>query len=302
MANSNQYQSVIDEYINIINNRLDDYLQIQQEDKNYSQVIDAMRYSVLNGGKRLRALLVLIFCGIGSGNIQNAISLACAVEMVHAYSLIHDDLPCMDDDDLRRGKPSCHVKYGESTALLAGDALLTMAFEIISESKGLSDNQKVRCIKELSTLAGYKGMIGGQVVDLLTENIDNSCIDEKILIQISELKTSALITSACTMGAIAGGFSEEEISDIRVFAKNFGLSFQIIDDILDVIGDQEKIGKPVGSDEKNNKKNFVSILGVENAMSMAEKLTKDGIVSLNKINRDIDLIIYLVEKFMQRQK
>ena len=263
-------QSIAQEYKNLIDEKLIELLTHKQFE--FSEVIDAMKYSVVAGGKRIRGVLVLEFARLGGADIHSALSIACALEMIHTYSLIHDDLPCMDDDDFRRGQPSCHVKFGEATALLAGDALLTMAFEVIAKSN-LTDSQKVLAISELSRSAGVFGMIGGQVLDLKYEG-------EKIGIDtinsIHSMKTSALINAACRLGCIcANALSLFEVAD--EYAKNVGLAFQIVDDILDVVSTKEVLGKPINSDSENQKETYATIYGFEKCREIVNTLTNNAV-------------------------
>lgn len=248
----------------------------------YKVIFDSMKYSVENGGKRVRPLLTLLFCEACGGNAEKALPLACAVEYIHTYSLIHDDLPCMDDDDYRRGKPSNHKVYGEAYALLAGDGLLTAAFGKISEGykSGLySGDIAIKCVDILSSLAGSRGMIGGQVIDL--ENEDNPEATLETLRLLDNLKTGALIDAACTLGCIVAGANEEEISAAGNFAQKIGLAFQIKDDILDVTSTFEKLGKQTGSDIENKKSTYVSLLGIEKCQQLVDELTDDALSSLD---------------------
>jgi len=211
----------------IVDAALEGYLNLRDGD--YAALIESMRYSSLAGGKRVRAFLALEFYSLyAQNNIGAILPVACAIEMIHTYSLIHDDLPCMDDDDFRRGLPSNHKKFGEATALLAGDALLTYAFSVIADAEYLPDGKKARIISEISRAAGHSGMIGGQAMDISHKNPDIIK-----LIKTYTLKTGSLITAAAKSGCIAGGASEEEIDTAAGYAKNIGLAFQVIDDILD---------------------------------------------------------------------
>lgn len=244
------------------------------------EVVEAMRYSLANGGKRIRPLLVMEFakaCGNTGTKYDDALPFACAVEMIHTYSLIHDDLPCMDDDDMRRGQPSCHKKFGEATALLAGDALLTTAFQILAdagERSELPPGVILKMIRKLAYNAGVNGMIGGQVIDLKYENTPVSI--EQVT-KVDLLKTSALIEAACILGCYAGGATEEMLRAACVYAKKLGLAFQIQDDILDVTGDQNLLGKPVGSDDQNKKSTYVSLLGLEKSKTFVKELTEEAV-------------------------
>lgn len=243
-------------------------------------VVNAMEYSLSNGGKRIRPILALEFAKACGGDRISCIPLACAVEFVHTYSLIHDDLPCMDNDDMRRGKPSCHKQFDEETALLAGDALLTHAFSIISDSE-IEDSKKALAVSLLAQNSGVNGMIGGQVIDLLFEKGNPTVKD---LLTVYNLKTGALISAACIMGCISAGAEDAQIAAASKFALALGAAFQIQDDILDIIGDEKKLGKPVGSDASNNKTTYASLVGLEKAKNDVRKLTDMAIGALDIFN------------------
>ena len=275
----------------LIDERLNDLL----KNNGNNIVLDAMNYSTSIGGKRIRPTLVLEFCKAYGGNVQDAVDFACAIEMIHTYSLIHDDLPCMDNDDFRRGMPSCHIKYGYSNALLAGDALLTMAFEVASNSN-LPAYKIVKAINALSSYSGVNGMIGGQVLDLSFENKDT---DKNEILNMYKLKTGALLALSAKLGCIAAGASDDFINSSEEFAYNLGYAFQIQDDILDIIGDADKLGKPIGSDTENDKNTIVSKIGIDNAKLEVEKYTNLAILSLNSCpNKDnlIKLANYLLNR------
>lgn len=248
-----------------------------------SVVADAMRYSILNGGKRIRPFLCLEFSKSCGGNEDIALDFACAVEMIHTYSLIHDDLPCMDNDDMRRGKPSCHKVFGEANALLAGDSLLTKAFNVIS-SIDCSSNIQVSAINYLSESSGIKGMIGGQVLDLQFEN-SNPTVNE--VLSMYKLKTGCLLVASCVLGSLSyencSSNARQSASD---YAMNLGLAFQIQDDILDIISDESTLGKPVGSDEKNEKSTIVKFYGLDKAKEMVNEYTQKAIEALDGIDGD----------------
>ena len=263
------------EYSEMINSEL--LLHLPEADQGQKEVVRAMRYSLENGGKRLRPMLVLEFCRVCGGDVKKALPFACAVEYIHTYSLIHDDLPCMDNDDLRRGKPSCHKKFSEATALLAGDALLTHAFECLT-SADLSDEQIASAVALLAQNAGVCGMIGGQVLDLKFETVDPSIND---LLTVHKLKTGALISAACLLGCIAADADDEKLAYASSFAYNLGIAFQIRDDLLDIYGDEALLGKPVGSDEENEKSTYVTMVGIENAEKDVEVLTDKAISYLS---------------------
>lgn len=259
----------------------------------YKLLFDSMRYSVENGGKRARPLLTLLFCDACGGEVLKALPLACAVEYIHTYSLIHDDLPCMDNDDFRRGKPSNHKVYGESFALLAGDGLLTAAFERITDwqKAGLyGSDVAVKAVYALSHLAGSRGMIGGQVVDLLNENNPNADFDTLEL--MDNLKTGALIEAACTLGCIAAEADDTKIEAAAEFARKIGLAFQIKDDILDVTGSLEKVGKLTGSDAQNGKVTYITLLGVEECQKLVDKLTDEALSALDVFEDNVALKEY----------
>ncbi len=283
-----------EQYQNIVERELD--LAIPSVDMPYAEVVESMRYSLLGGGKRVRAILIFAFCELFSGNIKAAADLAVAVEMVHCYSLIHDDLPSIDNDDYRRGKLSNHKKFSESTALLAGDALLTAAFEVISGSKNLSDKQKVCAIKLLSKNIGYNGMIGGQVVDILSESKKP---DEKTLNIIHSLKTGKLIESCGVLGVIAADGSTKDIECATLYCSKIGIVFQIVDDILDVTAEFERLGKPSKSDLKNEKVTYVSLFGIDEAKKRAQNLTNEAKKVINKLEYN-EFLFEFADKLLMR--
>lgn len=229
---------------------------------------EAMTYSLMAGGKRIRPILLLLAIHALGKSEQLGLSAATALEMIHTYSLIHDDLPAMDDDDLRRGKPTNHIIYGEAFAILAGDALLTNAFDVLARDEQLSPSIRVHCIQELAQASGSVGMVSGQAADLLGE--EKKLTIEQV-VKIHERKTGALLKSAVRMGAIIAQATEHQQEQLTNYAYHLGLAFQIKDDLLDVIGDEAKIGKPVGSDEEKQKNTFVSLLGVDGAQSALEQ-------------------------------
>lgn len=235
---------------------------------------EAMRYSTVGGGKRLRAVLAMSACeGVG-GSAQAAVTYAAAIEMLHSYTLIHDDLPCMDDDDFRRGRPTNHRVYGEAMAVLAGDALLTNTFGTLarlSESSGLSQDLTLRLMAELADACGSRGLIGGQVVDLLSEG---QLIDAHTLEYIHERKTGDLFLAALRGGAQIGHANQQQLDSISEYAKHFGLAFQITDDILDVVGDASKLGKSVGMDAAHEKATYPGVFGLDKARHMAEECVR----------------------------
>lgn len=250
----------------------------ESEPTEYSVLYDACKYSLLLGGKRLRPFLVNAFYKLCGGKDEASLNFELAIECIHTYSLIHDDLPFMDDDDMRRGKPACHIQFGNANALLAGDALLTKAFSFAAQTKDVNPKNVLEAITVLSDCSGIDGMIGGQVIDLLYED---KAANEFVLEKICSLKTGALIKAACLIGAILADATAEQRTAAQSFAENLGLAFQITDDILDVVGNEEKLGKPVGSDRDNDKSTFVSVFGIEKAKSLANELTQRAKDSLN---------------------
>lgn len=245
-------------------------------DEPQNRLFSSMEYSLLAGGKRLRPILAFEFCRLCGGEWETATPFAAAVEMIHTYSLIHDDLPCMDNDDYRRGRLTNHKVYGESIAVLAGDALLTDAFAVASTAKLSNPEDMAFVISLLSECAGSLGMVGGQVLDILSE--ERVCTEEEVL-AIQSRKTGALINAACVLGAIAGGASEAQWSAAARFAAALGLAFQIRDDMLDVIGTKEEMGKGVGTDA--NKNTFVRIYGLEKCEELVKQYTSTALDALN---------------------
>ena len=231
------------------------------------------------------------------GDINKAEPFAVALEMIHTYSLIHDDLPCMDNDDMRRGKPSCHIKYGEDTALLAGDTLLTEAFGVLTKAD-LPPERIVKAVEYLSSLSGLHGMIGGQVLDLSFEKITPTA-DQ--LIDMYSRKTGGLLIAAATLGCIAAGMLDQNtIENAKNYANNLGLAFQIIDDILDCTADQNLLGKPVGSDEKNNKTTFITIYGIDKSRQIAKQYTDNAMECLSTFSGDKTRLTELTEYLLKR--
>lgn len=260
---------------------------------------ESMAYSINAGGKRLRPALVLWTAELLGGHRAHAMPAACALEMIHTYSLIHDDLPCMDDDQLRRGKPTNHMVYGEAMALLAGDALLTHAFEVTTRAIefGADPRHVVRVVNEIAHAAGSLGMVGGQVVDILSEG---KKIDLETLRFIHALKTGALFRASIRSGAILAGATDDELARLTEFAEYLGLTFQITDDILDVVGDEAKLGKPVGSDKSHEKATYPSLLGLEEAQRLAQESCQRAKASLapfgEKTERFCQLMDYILER------
>lgn len=260
---------------------------------------EAMEYSLTAGGKRLRPVLMLEFCRMCGGDVSEYTDIACTIEMIHTFSLIHDDLPCMDNDDYRRGRPSCHKAFPENIALLAGDSLNTLAFEVIANSAiegRITADKAVMLVSVLGRAVGADGMIGGQVIDLQSEGQDIS-LDTLDILQ--EKKTGALIEAACVMGVILGG-RPEKIPDAANYAGVFGRAFQIVDDILDVTGSFEELGKPIGSDKQQDKNTYVSLLGLEESKAAADNLTQEALGYLSSFD-DNDFICDLTKSMLKRR-
>lgn len=269
--------------VETIEQRMSRFLRSQQPP--YEAVLEAMRYSLLGGGKRIRPLLVLWFCRLCGGEDKDALNAACGIEMLHTYSLIHDDLPCMDNDDLRRGRPSCHKAFGEAVALLAGDGLLTMAFEAVCSCP--NRERAGQAALELAHFAGARGMIGGQTIDLEQEGKDTP---PKLLNRLHRLKTGALIRAACRMGCILGGGTREQIHLADRYGRHLGLAFQIIDDILDVTSTTEDLGKPIGSDAQQHKTTYVTLYGLEKSKEFAVIQTQKALDCLEKLGNARHLV------------
>ncbi len=257
------------------------------------EIFEAMEYSLLGGGKRLRAILAFEFCRLCCGDWKKAAPFAAAIEMIHAYSLIHDDLPCMDNDDFRRGKPTNHKVYGETMAILAGDGLLTDAFMMASNAE-LDPKAVVQNIQILSECAGSLGMVGGQVLDIKSEE---RILTEQEVLDIQQRKTGCLISAACAMGAVAGGCTEEQYDAACRFAAGLGLAFQIRDDMLDVIGTQEEMGKGVGTDETKN--TFVRLYGISKCEELVQKYT-DYALDAIEIFSDNEFLLKLANQLVNR--
>lgn len=283
----------------LVNEYLERYL--KKNNNMQSLIYDAMKYSLFAGGKRLRPILLLSSYEVFNKNYKNAMPFACAIEMIHTYSLIHDDLPCMDDDDYRRGKLSNHKKFGEAIAVLAGDALLNKAFETsVDESMKLGNDSSL-VLKALSVMAnssGTEGMIGGQVVDMFCQDLID---DDKKLKYMHLHKTGAIIRSSASIGALLGGASEEELNSIEIYAENLGLAFQVKDDILDVIGNIDILGKPIGSDEENHKATYVSLFGLEKSKLLEKELTEKAIESISIFGDRAAFLIDIAEYLLRRE-
>ena len=285
-------------YIELVNNKLDEFIQIE-----YPQTIfKSMKYTVMLPGKRLRPIMCLESCRMFGGNLEDAIPTACAIEMLHAQTLIHDDLPCMDNDDFRRGKPTNHKVFGEAMAVLAGDALLTYAPQIITKySKNLEPSVLLKVLNEYFQYAGAYGVIAGQVVDIESENNNYDGLNkEEILNYLHLHKTSDLFQLAMRTGAIIAGASEEKIEAITEFAKTFGLAFQIADDILDEVSTFEQMGKTLGKDKADGKLTFVSLYGLEESKCKLSCLFDKCHDIMNKQNIDSDIFKDMIEQINKR--
>ena len=279
-------------------NHIEDYLDkdcFVYPDQPQKNLFSAMRYSLLAGGKRIRPIMVFAFCDMCGNAWQKAAPFAAAVEMVHTYSLIHDDLPCMDNDDFRRGRPTNHKVYGEAVAVLAGDALITAAFERIADAN-LPAQARVDAIKILSSCAGEKGMVGGQILDMESER--RECTQQDV-IDIQSRKTGALIRAACQLGVLAGTGSNAQLEAAGQFADHLGLAFQIRDDMLDVIGDPSLLGKATGTDK--NKNTFVQLYGLNKCDNMVKLHTNEAIKALNVFDNS-DFMEKLAIELVSRTK
>lgn len=283
-------------YRSLVETALERFLPPLTADAPGSLVREAMRYSLLCGGKRIRPVLTLAFCALCGGAPENALPFACAVEMVHTYSLIHDDMPCMDDDDLRRGRPTNHKVYGEDIALLAGDGLLTKAFETALSHREGAVAAKAASI--LARCAGDRGMVGGQCMDLQSEGKEIT-LDQMNLMDRG--KTVALIDAACRMGCVAAGGEEDMQESAGRYALGLGMAFQIRDDVLDVLGSAEKLGKNVGMDSARNKRNYVSLLGVERAQALVGEYTEQALSALDGFPGDPAFLRELARSLENRE-
>lgn len=262
-----------------------------------SVIYEAMRYSVFAGGKRLRPILVMAAADAVGGRGEAFRHVACAMEMIHTYSLIHDDLPAMDDDDYRRGKLTNHKVYGEGMAVLAGDGLLTAAFETILAQPDVHPQVLLEVAREIALAAGARGMVGGQAVDLASEGTK---IDADTLRFMHQAKTGALFRAAIRAGAILAGASAQQLQALTQYAEQFGLAFQITDDILDVVGTQEKLGKPIGSDEKNEKVTYVTLYSIEKAKQLAQESVQGALATLEGFGAEAEILRELVRYLVNR--
>lgn len=266
-----------------------------RQERPYGKLQEAMRYSLLAGGKRVRPVLTLAFCDMLGGNWRDALPVACALELIHTYSLIHDDLPCMDDDDLRRGKPTCHKVYGETLAVLAGDALQPEAFALIANASALSAQQRVDAVAALAAACGGDGMVAGQVLDL-----DGNCRSEQEVNLLHRLKTGKLLSVAAELGCITAG-CDRTIRDRAVkYGEHIGLAFQVRDDMLDVIGNEDEFGKPIGSDREEGKVTYVDLLGLDGCRVLVEQETARALSVLEGVHGN-DFLCCFARKLAERR-
>ena len=293
-----EFKQCLKEKASFVEKVLKEYM--PKEEGYQKTVIEAMNYSLSAGGKRLRPILTLEACKIVGGNEDEAIPFAIAIEMIHTYSLIHDDLPALDNDDLRRGRPTNHKVYGEAMGILAGDALLNYAFEVMLAGSINKENPEkyLKAINEIAKGAGIYGMIGGQVVDVESENKQ---IEKEKLDYIHMNKTAAMMVGCMRAGATIGGANSEQMEEITKYAKNIGLSFQIVDDILDIVGDEAKLGKKVGSDIENHKSTYPSLLGLDTSKEIAHNLIDEAKKSIEKLSDDVDFLKGLAEYIIDRE-
>ena len=277
-----------------------DYFENKNIDKGIAPFLATEKYSLLGGGKRIRPFLTNEVCAMLGGDINASMPFAMAVEMIHTYSLIHDDLPCMDDDDMRRGKPSNHKVFGEAYALLAGDALLTNAFAIAASNKYTDAKNTARAIELIADAAGDAGMIGGQFIDLEGE-MRSLSLDE--LLVLHNHKTGKMIELSAVLGCLAAGYTEdtEELAHVRAYAQRIGLAFQVVDDILDVEGDEATVGKTLKSDAENQKTTFLSFFDVARAKRYAQSLTQEAKIEISKINNS-EILNTLADYLVTREK
>lgn len=282
--NMETFQTRLDQDAEFVTRALDALLAEEQGPE--GRLMDAVRYSALMGGKRVRPYLTLRTAALFNVDPKCALRAAAAIEMVHCYSLVHDDLPAMDNDDLRRGQATCHIEYDEATAILAGDALLTRAFEVLAEEETHQDaSVRVELVQELAKASGPAGMVGGQMLDLVAHQHD---LDMNEIARLQRMKTGGLINFACLSGAVLGKASESSRHKLLGYAHDLGLAFQIVDDLLDVIGDEDQVGKRIGKDEDQGKATFVSLMGIEGAREQARLLGDQAIEHLEIFEEKAD--------------
>lgn len=291
-------------YLKVCRERVDTALNelLNEGHLNASCIISAMKYSLMAGGKRLRPVLCIAAAEAVGGKGQDVWRAACAIEMVHTYSLIHDDLPAMDNDDLRRGKPTCHIAFDEATAILAGDALLTLAFEVLSAidlTKGNQAAQWLRVLNTISRAAGYRGMIEGQMKDIASEN---TLLSLEELETMHSLKTGALIEASIDCGALLGGGRSDQMNLLAIYAKNIGLAFQVADDILNVEGDPAVMGKAVGTDEDRHKNTYPSLMGIERSKEFAGELVNNALMALESFGDSAQPLAAIARYVIERKR
>ena len=288
----------LNEYCSVINSNLS--ILVPEIETSQKKIYEAMRYSLLIGGKRVRPVLTIAICEMFGGDIDEIIPFACAIEMIHTYSLIHDDLPAMDNDDYRRGVATNHKVFGQGMAVLAGDALLNKAFEVmLSELKNNSNiDKKIKAIQLISNAAGTEGMIGGQVIDIESEG---KTINYETLKRMHSLKTGALIHASASVGALIAEARQEDIKKIDDYALNLGLAFQIKDDILSEIGDKEKLGKNTGNDRERNKSTYVTILGLNKSKVLLNEVTDSAIGALKDFGPKAEFLVELANYLLDRE-
>ena len=272
---------------------------LPQQDGPETRVVEAMRYSLFAGGKRLRPILCLAASEAVGGDLKAAMPAGCALEMIHTYSLIHDDLPAMDDDDLRRGKPTNHKVFGEAIAILAGDGLLTEAFVLLSDYNSLLPERAVQVIGVIAEAASYRGMVGGQVVDILSQN---KRADLETVQQMHSRKTAALIAAATESGALAGKGSEVQVAALGRYGRAIGLAFQVADDILDIEGDTELLGKTTGADEARGKVTYPAAVGLERSRQAANEMVNDALAALEGFDDRANPLRSLANYIITRKK
>ena len=290
-------QSYLSGKIELVNRGLKELLHREEE---YPQNLHrAMHYSLFAGGKRIRPALVLASSEAVGGRADEVLNTACAFECIHTYSLIHDDLPAIDNDDMRRGRPTCHKAFGEAAAILAGDALLTAAFELVAATKTADPSRVIRVITELSKASGSVGMIGGQMVDIESEGTE---VPFPVLEYIHIHKTGELILAAVRCGAIMGGAGQKELEALSKYGKSIGLAFQIADDILDVEGSADEMGKNTGGDEKKGKATYPALIGLDESRSRAEELVSIALKALEDFDKKADPLRAIASYIVQRRK
>jgi geranylgeranyl diphosphate synthase type II len=283
----------------MVNDTLELMLQNSQQDETINR---AMTYSLMAGGKRIRPALCLAACEAVGGHPEEVLTAACAMEMIHTYSLIHDDLPAMDDDQLRRGKPTCHVAFGEATAILAGDALLTMAFEVLASVPFENGDQAAKwlqVIRIIATAAGFRGMIQGQMLDIAAQG---RRLDVSELESMHRLKTGALIEASLQCGALLARADKAQLEHLKAYARNIGLAFQVADDILNVEGNPELMGKAVGTDRLNQKNTYPSLLGLEASKQFAQKLIRQALQALEAFDNKAEPLRALATYIIARKR